>query len=112
MIKEYLYTNFSLNERTALVTGSARGIGLAISTALGRAGAQVIIDDLNESACIESVDKLKAEGIRASSNVAGPSHPMPSPLSKTMGYPDSAGCRSLHHEFSFHRTPRETRLWS
>ena len=66
MIKEYLYTNFSLNERTALVTGSARGIGLAISTALGRAGAQVIINDLNESACIESVDKLKAEGIRAS----------------------------------------------
>ncbi len=66
MINEYLNTIFSLNERTALVTGSARGIGLAIATALGRAGAQVIINDLNQSACIESVDKLKDEGIRAS----------------------------------------------
>lgn len=35
---------------TALVTGGARGIGLAVATALGRGGAQVAICDLPDSA--------------------------------------------------------------
>jgi gluconate 5-dehydrogenase len=61
----YLQQTFGLNKRTALVTGSARGIGLAIATALGQAGARVILNDLNASACEEALQGLRAAGIEA-----------------------------------------------
>lgn len=38
-----------LNGKTAVVTGAAQGIGLAISTAFARAGATVLCTDLDES---------------------------------------------------------------
>jgi NAD(P)-dependent dehydrogenase (short-subunit alcohol dehydrogenase family) len=44
--KEYL--NVDLSGKTAIVTGGARGIGKAISLALARAGANVVIADLLE----------------------------------------------------------------
>lgn len=40
---------FSLEGRRALVTGAARGIGLAIADALSEAGAHVILTDLEET---------------------------------------------------------------
>ena len=47
MDTDFLPPNFGLQGRTALVTGSARGIGLSIATALGHAGARVVINDQN-----------------------------------------------------------------
>jgi len=65
MPTSYLQQTFGLPHRTALVTGSARGIGLAIATALGRSGARVVINDLNPQACAQAVAQLSAEGIEA-----------------------------------------------
>ena len=67
MIENYLLSTFGLKGRTALITGSAGGIGFAIATALGRVGATVVLNDLNEKSCGESVNMLKREGIAATS---------------------------------------------
>ena len=61
----YLSQSFGLQGRTALVTGSARGIGLAIATALGHAGARVLINDLHPQAANDAVSRLEALGIKA-----------------------------------------------
>lgn len=61
----YLTQNFGLQGRTALVTGSARGIGLSIATALGHAGARVVVNDLQAPACMDAVQVLQAQGITA-----------------------------------------------
>lgn len=65
MTASYLQQTFNLSNRTALVTGSARGIGLAIASALGQAGARVVINDLNPQACTNAVSQLSAQGIEA-----------------------------------------------
>lgn len=65
MDTDFLKQNFGLLGRTALVTGSARGIGLAIATALGHAGARVVINDLQASTCEETVSALQVQGIQA-----------------------------------------------
>jgi short-subunit dehydrogenase len=44
--------------RVIAVTGAARGIGLAIATALHRAGAKVAIGDIDEGAVAEAGDRL------------------------------------------------------
>lgn len=61
----YLQRTFGLPQRTALVTGSARGIGLAIARALGSAGARVVVNDLRVDACEDAVATLRGEGIDA-----------------------------------------------
>lgn len=61
----YLSQSFGLQGRTALITGSARGIGLSIATALGRAGARVVINDLQAQAADAAVRALQALGIDA-----------------------------------------------
>jgi gluconate 5-dehydrogenase len=61
----YLTQSFGLKGRTALVTGSARGIGLSIARALGHAGARVLINDLESQAADEAVRTLQAQGIQA-----------------------------------------------
>jgi gluconate 5-dehydrogenase len=65
MNSQYLAQSFGLQGRTALVTGSASGIGLAIATALGHAGARVLINDLRTHAADEAVQSLRAQGIQA-----------------------------------------------
>jgi len=64
MSNTYLQQTFGLRGRTALITGSARGIGLAIARALGQAGARVVINDLHEDSCVPAVAALEAEGIQ------------------------------------------------
>jgi 3-oxoacyl-[acyl-carrier protein] reductase len=48
--------------RTAIVTGSARGIGAAVAKRLSRDGFAVAILDLDESACKVISDEIKAAG--------------------------------------------------
>jgi len=55
----------ALTARTAVVTGSARGIGAAIAKRLSRDGFAVAILDLEESACIAVRDEIINSGGRA-----------------------------------------------
>lgn len=56
---------FKLDDRVAIVTGAARGIGLAVVQALGQAGARVIVADRNTDEALESARNLKREGLDA-----------------------------------------------
>ncbi|MGE8689523.1 MAG: SDR family NAD(P)-dependent oxidoreductase [Achromobacter sp.] len=67
MKHDYLDRTFGLAGRAALVTGAARGLGYAIAQALGRAGAQVVVNDLSAEACAAACERLGQEGIKARS---------------------------------------------
>ena len=57
---------FSLAGKTALVTGSSRGIGRAVAFALGRAGASVVFHGASDSPALRAaVDEAREEGIAA-----------------------------------------------
>ena len=54
-----------LPERVAIVTGGARGIGFAIAERLSRAGARVMIADIDEESAVAAADRLREEGAEA-----------------------------------------------
>ncbi|SIR61617.1 SDR family NAD(P)-dependent oxidoreductase [Pseudacidovorax sp. RU35E] len=54
--------SFSLKDKTAIVTGSSRGIGRAIALAFARAGARVVITSRKADACAAVVDQIRTEG--------------------------------------------------
>ena len=53
---------FSLKDKIALVTGASQGIGRAISVALARAGARVVVAARNEQKLAEVVAEIAAAG--------------------------------------------------
>lgn len=55
----------SLSDRTAVVTGSAQGIGLEIARLLGSHGARVVLADMNGQKADEASALLRADGIEA-----------------------------------------------
>jgi gluconate 5-dehydrogenase len=56
---------FSLEGRTALVTGGSRGLGLQLAQALGEQGASVVISARKQAGLDEAVATLAAQGIAA-----------------------------------------------
>ena len=58
-------TLFDLSGRTALITGASKGIGLALATALGQAGARVVLNARSADALTTARDALRAQGIVA-----------------------------------------------
>ena len=62
--KDYVM-NLSFENKVALVTGAASGMGLATAEAFAAAGAAVALLDLNEQAVRKLADRLVAEGHKA-----------------------------------------------
>jgi NAD(P)-dependent dehydrogenase (short-subunit alcohol dehydrogenase family) len=54
----------TLNGKTAVITGAARGIGFAIAAKLAEAGAAVVLADVSEKV-LDSADRLVAQGLTA-----------------------------------------------
>ncbi len=57
---------FDLTGRTALITGSSRGLGLAMARGLGQAGAALVLNGRNEATLATSAAELRAEGFQVS----------------------------------------------
>ena len=56
---------FKLNGKNALVTGGTHGLGLAIASGLGEAGAQIIINGREKERINNALKELKSAGIKA-----------------------------------------------
>ena len=50
--------NLKLTDKTALVSGSTKGIGFAIATGLAREGARVIVNGRSEKAVGEAKEQI------------------------------------------------------
>jgi 3-oxoacyl-[acyl-carrier protein] reductase len=69
---------FSLEGKTALVTGSGRGIGRAIASKLASAGASVMLNDLDEEAVMATQTELRSKGhsiCHSTGDLADPAYP-------------------------------------
>ena len=64
-MNDYLAVLFSLDGRTAVVTGGSSGIGRGIATALARAGAATVVIARGEDRIAETVAELEGLGCRA-----------------------------------------------
>lgn len=60
---DYLSALFSLDCKTALVTGSSRGLGFVLARGLARAGARVVLNGRDGTALASAADRLRAEGL-------------------------------------------------
>jgi short-subunit dehydrogenase len=54
----------SLKLKRVLITGAAHGLGLAMAKSFAKAGAEVVLTDLNEEALKTAAEELKAMGAR------------------------------------------------
>ncbi len=62
---KYLEAVFGLTGRTALVTGASGGLGRAIASALGHAGARVVVNGRDPGRCAETLAYLARLGVDA-----------------------------------------------
>jgi NAD(P)-dependent dehydrogenase (short-subunit alcohol dehydrogenase family) len=53
---------FSLRNKVALITGSTKGIGLAIALRMAECGARVVISSRRQDACDEVAARIRAQG--------------------------------------------------
>ena len=61
---------FCLHGKTALITGSTRGIGFALAQGLGAAGAEILVNGRQSDAVADAVSLLAAKSVKASGFVA------------------------------------------
>jgi len=61
----FIEQKFSLTGKTALVTGSSRGIGFALAAGLAKAGANIILNGRNETIVKQAQEKLAGLGLSA-----------------------------------------------
>lgn len=57
--------NHEFTDRVAVITGAARGIGLAIARELARRGARIVLVDCNESGLAKAVEGLNSSPVRS-----------------------------------------------
>ncbi len=55
----------NLDAKLVLITGAARGIGLALARRFAAEGAEVLISDLDEAALADAIEKIAQDGGRA-----------------------------------------------
>ena len=60
---------FSLKDKVALVTGSARGLGFTVARGMWEAGARIVLSDVSGEALQEALAALRAEGCEAAGYV-------------------------------------------
>jgi NAD(P)-dependent dehydrogenase (short-subunit alcohol dehydrogenase family) len=58
-------TQFNLEGKVAIITGSSKGIGKAIAKGLAENGASVVISSRSQEACDEVVNEFISEGLKA-----------------------------------------------
>jgi NAD(P)-dependent dehydrogenase (short-subunit alcohol dehydrogenase family) len=63
-------STIELNDRVAVVTGSGRGLGRSYAIALAAAGANVVVNDVDEPTARETVEAIKADGGNAVAVIA------------------------------------------
>lgn len=56
---------FDLSGKVSIVTGGARGLGLALAEGLAEAGSGIVLCSRKEANCKEAATKLQAKGVRA-----------------------------------------------
>ncbi|MDE0980523.1 MAG: glucose 1-dehydrogenase [Gammaproteobacteria bacterium] len=56
---------FSLEGKVAVITGSTKGIGLAIANRMAEQGAKVVISSRNQDACDEAATAIREKGFEA-----------------------------------------------
>jgi NAD(P)-dependent dehydrogenase (short-subunit alcohol dehydrogenase family) len=65
LIMSYIEELFSVKDKVAFFTGGGGILASAISEGLGKAGAKIVLTDINEKALMAQVEKLKSMGITA-----------------------------------------------
>lgn len=81
---------FDLTGRTALITGSSQGLGLALARGLAGAGAAIVLNGRDEKKLVTAAEALRAEGARVTTAA----------FDVTDGAASAAGVAKIEAEFA------------